>query len=104
MRVCTVKSTGRIIESQSGDGDLEVLINNAVNAGYSADSINVVVMPDKEFYALLSAQSESDKTYAEKRAGEYPPIGDQLDALYKAGVFPKEMASQIKAVKDKYPK
>ena len=35
---------------------------------------------------------------------EYPSIGDQLDALYHAGVFPEDMAEQIKQVKDKYPK
>lgn len=39
-----------------------------------------------------------------KRQAEYPPIGDQLDALYHGGVFPKEMADLIKSVKDKYPK
>ena len=43
-------------------------------------------------------------TYAEKRKGEYPAIGDQLDALYHAGVFPADMAARLKAVKDKYPK
>jgi hypothetical protein len=42
--------------------------------------------------------------YKSKRQAEYPPIGDQLDALYKAGVFPADLAAQIKAVKDKYPK
>ena len=39
-----------------------------------------------------------------KRAREYPDIGDQLDALFHAGVFPPEMAAKIQAVKDKYPK
>lgn len=43
-------------------------------------------------------------TYQENRVAEYPPIGDQLDALYHAGVFPDAMAATIKAVKDKYPK
>jgi hypothetical protein len=43
-------------------------------------------------------------TYAELRAREYPAIGDQLDALFHAGVFPPEMAALIQAVKDKYPK
>jgi hypothetical protein len=43
-------------------------------------------------------------TYQQKRVTEYPSIGDQLDALYKAGVFPAELAAQIKTVKDKYPK
>ena len=44
------------------------------------------------------------KEYQRQRAAEYPPIGDQLDALFHAGVFPVEMAAQIQAVKDKYPK
>jgi ribosomal protein S6 len=42
--------------------------------------------------------------YADLRKLEYPPIGDQLDALYHAGVFPAEMAATIAAVKSKYPK
>ena len=37
-------------------------------------------------------------------AAEYPSIGDQLDALFHAGVFPAGMAATIQAVKDKYPK
>ncbi len=43
-------------------------------------------------------------SYAELRRTEYPPIGDQLDALFHAGVFPTEMAAMLQAVKDKYPK
>jgi len=42
--------------------------------------------------------------YKEKRISEYPPIGDQLDALFHAGVFPKDMEAKLQAVKDKYPK
>lgn len=42
--------------------------------------------------------------YKRLRSMEYPPIGDQLDALYHAGIFPQEMADKLKAVKDKYPK
>lgn len=42
--------------------------------------------------------------YQRDRAAAYPPIGDQLDALFKAGVFPADMAAMIQAVKDKYPK
>lgn len=42
--------------------------------------------------------------YAELRKLEYPSFGDQLDALFKVGLFPEYMAEQIKAVKDKYPK
>jgi len=42
--------------------------------------------------------------YARSRKGEYPPIGDQLDDLFKAGAFSTEMTATIQAVKDKYPK
>lgn len=42
--------------------------------------------------------------YQRSRWANYPTLGDQLDALYHAGVFPEEMAAQIKAVKDLYPK
>lgn len=50
-------------------------------------------------------QSEQDsKEYQRLRAVEYPSIGDQLDALFHAGVFPSEMAEKIQEVKDKYPK
>jgi hypothetical protein len=42
--------------------------------------------------------------YREDRLSAYPSIGDQLDSLFHAGVFPDDMAAQIQAVKDKYPK
>lgn len=42
--------------------------------------------------------------YRFSRLSEYPSIGDQLDALFHAGVFPPEMAAKIQAIKDKYPK
>lgn len=54
---------------------------------------------------LKRLQTEHDsKNYQRLRVTEYPSIGDQLDALFHAGVFPAEMAAKIQAVKDKYPK
>jgi hypothetical protein len=41
--------------------------------------------------------------YRRNRAGAYPSIAEQLDALYHAGVFPPDMAAKIREVKDKYP-
>lgn len=52
----------------------------------------------------VPVEPEDTRTYDQKRFEEYPSIGDQLDALFHAGVFPAEMAAQIQAVKDKYPK
>ena len=50
------------------------------------------------------AAEQAANGYKQKRAAEYPAIGDQLDALFKAGVFTADMAAAIQAVKDKYPK
>lgn len=49
-------------------------------------------------------EAESKLAYRGSRRNEYPDIGDQLDDLYTKGAFSTEMAAQIKAVKDKYPK
>ncbi|MEE3254571.1 MAG: XkdW family protein [Chloroflexota bacterium] len=55
--------------------------------------------------AVIAYEAQWDaQEYARKRKPHYPEIGDQLDALYHAGVFPAEMAEKLKAVKDKYPK
>lgn len=48
-------------------------------------------------------QAEQDATQYQ-RDRKYPPIGDQLDALFHAGVFPEEMEAQLQAVKDAHPK
>ena len=42
--------------------------------------------------------------YQRQRAAEYPPIGDQLDALWKGGDAAAAMLAQVQAVKTKYPK
>ena len=42
--------------------------------------------------------------YKSKRAAEYPPIGDQLDALWKGGDAATEMLAKVQAIKTKYPK
>jgi len=51
----------------------------------------------------LQAEYDS-QAYARSRAAEYPHIGDQLDSLFHAGVFPDDMTAILQAVKDKYPK
>ncbi len=44
------------------------------------------------------------KEYQRNRAKEYPPIGDQLDALWKGGEAAAEMLAKVQEVKNKYPK
>ena len=68
---------------------------------------NTGVIPSEEAITteMERLQAEYDaRAYVRKRVTEYPAIGDQLDALFHAGVFPAEMAAVLQAVKDKYPK
>jgi hypothetical protein len=57
-----------------------------------------------EAQALIEQAETLAQAYKNQRQLEYPPIGDQLDALFRAGVFPADMAAILQAVKDKYPK
>lgn len=54
--------------------------------------------------AQKAQAAEAALTYADKRVREYPPIGDQLDALWKGGDAAAEMLAAVQAVKAKYPK
>ena len=53
--------------------------------------------------ALVDAWQDPD-AYKFARAAEYPPIGDQLDALWKGGAEAEAMLAKVQAVKQKFPK
>lgn len=42
--------------------------------------------------------------YYAKRRAEYPPIGEQMDAMWKGGEAMADMLFKIQEIKDKYPK
>jgi len=44
------------------------------------------------------------KEYRVKRRAEYPPLEDQLDAIWKGGEDMEAMRQQIMAIKEKYSK
>ena len=74
------------------------VVRTVGDIAYDAD--DNIVEYDKEAVEAYALSKE----YITKRVSEYPSIGDQLDALFHAGVFPEEMAEKIQAVKNKYPK
>jgi hypothetical protein len=45
-----------------------------------------------------------DPDYYAKRRAEYPPLAEQLDAVWKGGQDQADMLAKIQAVKNKYPK
>ena len=68
----------------------------------------ITVNADK---TLTYNQDEHDKrfdsfreTYADKRRGDYPPIGDQLDMIYRAGLGGDEFQATIAEIKLRHPK
>lgn len=69
-----------------------------------SDYIEITQEEATEIIKQKENEQLSSLSYAQKRVFEYPSIGDQLDALYKAGVFPADMAEKIAEVKAKYPK
>jgi hypothetical protein len=89
-----VDATGEIFAYEE-DGSQDHLIGDKA---FITDAAADVLRAEK------AAAAFNAKPYADKRKTKYPEIGDQLDALFHAGVFPAEMAAKIQAVKDQYPK
>lgn len=74
--------------------------------GPQLDSITVIgksLTYDTTVADLAEATKASNK-YQRLRREEYPPVGDQLDALWKGGQAATDMKVIIDAVKAKYPK
>ena len=67
--------------------------------GYSGINIDTLKTKITEIEA-----DDAKNTHQEKRKLRYPPIGDQLDDLYKQGVFSADMTAKLKKVKDDNPK
>ncbi len=75
------------------------------------NGLEVNLTPEEEIVRdAEKAQAEKEKQeylkvkYKDDRRISYPDIGDQLDDLFKNGVFSDDMTAKIKAVKDAYPK
>ena len=107
MRYTKQISTGMVIESQSGGNPdnplhLSSMTENAVSAGYDESDVEVGYAEDAVVDGWINAQEEASKTYADKRAAEYPSIADQLDDIYHNGI--DAWKATIKLTKDKYPK
>ena len=100
MRICRDCSTHRLIEMQS-DATPGTLIANAVGSGIDPSTMEEVEMTHDEYAVAYPAP---DASYQQLRAAAYPPIGDQLDDLFRQGAFSPEMAAQLQAVKTAHPK
>jgi len=69
MRILIEKSTGRLIESQSGgetQEHLDTLIQNAINAGYREIDIDAKFIPNEDLAALIEASKTPEQLAAEQ--------------------------------------
>ena len=104
MRVCIERSSGKMIESQSGVAPYGTLLANAVGAGYSAEDVEEKVVTQDAFDVLWEA-AIPPATYAQKRKAAYGDIGDQLDMQYHDSVDDTTTwKDHVAAVKAEHPK
>jgi len=109
MRYAKQKSTGKLIESQSGGNPdnpahLQTLKANAISSGIAENDIEVGYENDEVVAGWIKTQNESAMGFSEKRRRSYPPIGDQLDALWKGGEDAEAMKAIVNKVKSDNPK
>ena len=110
MRYAKQKSTGKILESQSGGNQdnpahLQTLKDNAIAGGIAEDDIEVGYADDDVVAGWIKAQNESAMTYADKRRAEYPDYREYLDGIVKGDEAQQQKyINDCLAVKAKYPK
>lgn len=100
MRVSIDKTTGLLIEAQSNDAaDLQVLVDNAIAAGYPSDNVETKVVNDADYQALLqalpqpvSAPSQLDMVIAYIATQPNAPAALVQAAAVSSGTLKKEAA------------
>ena len=82
----------------------KIVYNDPIEA-YDA-SEKPVTLDDAAIVAEIAAleAAEAKAAYRELRRVAYPPVGDQLDALWKGGQAQADMKAIIDKVKADYPK
>lgn len=107
IREAVEEVTNLTLPSETFINDVRLILKNAKLSIPDTLSEQEQIEVGQVLYILARLIQYYDQTYnsyKESRLAAYPPIGDQLDALFHAGVFPPEMAAKIQEVKNKYPK
>jgi len=63
-----------------------------------------VVLDEAKIAAEITRLQAAHAATQYRRDRVYPPIGDQLDDLFRQGAFSPEMAAALQAVKTAHPK
>lgn len=104
-RVCINKTTGELIEMQSGGYDesdaaltaqrLDTLKQNAINAGYAEDQIEVKWVTDEELAALMAALPKVPVTRLTMRQARLQMLAMGVLSQVEAAVAQAGDAAQI---------
>ena len=65
---------------------------------------NPVLLNEAKIAAEITKLQAAHAATQYRRDRVYPPIGDQLDDLFRQGAFSPEMAATLQAVKTAHPK
>ena len=65
---------------------------------------NPVLLDEAKIAAEITKLQAAHAATQYRRDRVYPPIGDQLDDLFRQGAFSPEMAATLHAVKTAHPK
>ena len=78
----------------------------SINADIDATDAqgNPVLLDEAKIAAEITKLQAAHAATQYRRDRIYPPIGDQLDDLFRHGAFSPEMAATLQAVKTAHPK
>ena len=82
----------------------KIVYNDPIEAFDASEKPVAIDMAAAEAEIAKLEATENAVKYRELRAKAYPPMGDQLDALWKGGQDMAAMKAAIDKVKSDYPK
>ena len=82
----------------------KVVYNDPIEAYDASEKPVAIDMAAAEAEIAVLEAAENAVKYRELRAKTYPPVGDQLDALWKGGADQAAMKAAIDKIKADYPK
>ena len=103
------KSDGAVIHSCSSQtienpDHLTACQDFVTSRGMSLSDFIIADADDDVVSGWIKTQDDAAMTYADKRKKSYPPIGDQLDAMWKGGDDAAAMKVIVDKVKSDNPK
>ena len=75
-RICLNKTTGRVIQMQTGEAPLGTLTQNAINAGYTAEEVEEKYVTPEECRTLIEASVTDEEKWVSVRHGRNQLLKD----------------------------